>query len=71
MGRAEVYATLLDEGTYRCSLRILYRVLASAPEVRERRNQLWHPNYKAPQLLPTAPNQVWSCDITKLLGPAK
>jgi putative transposase len=68
---AEVYATLMDEGTYLCSLRTMYRVLASASEVRERRNQLRHPNYKAPELLATAPNQVWSWDITKLLGPAK
>jgi putative transposase len=68
---AEVYATLLDERTYLCSLRTMYRVLASASEVRERRNQLRHPNYKAPQLLATAPHQVWSWDITKLPGPAK
>jgi len=68
---AEVYATLMDKGTYLCSLRTMYRVLASASEVRERRNQLRHPNYKAPELLATAPNQVWSWDITKLLGPAK
>jgi putative transposase len=68
---AEVYTTLLDEGTYLCSLRTLYRVLASASEVRERRNQLRHPNYQAPQLLATAPRQVWPWDITKLLGPAK
>lgn len=68
---AEVYATLLDEGTYLCSLRTMYRVLASASEVRERRNQLRHPSYKAPELLATTPNQVWSWDITKLRGPVK
>lgn len=68
---AEVYATLLDEGTYLCSERTMYRLLAQNQEVRERRDQLRHPNYVAPQLLATGPNQVWSWDITKLLGPAK
>jgi putative transposase len=68
---AEVYATLLDEGRYLCSERTMYRVLAENQEVRERRNQLRHPEYKKPELLATAPNQVWSWDITKLLGPAK
>jgi putative transposase len=66
-----VYATLLDEGTYHCSIRTMYRVLHDQSEVRERRNQLRHPNYQKPELLATAPNQVWSWDITKLLGPAK
>ncbi len=68
---AEVYATLLDEGIYLCSIRTMYRILADSQEVRERRNQLRHPTYKKPELLATAPNQVWSWDITKLLGPAK
>jgi len=68
---AEVYATLLDEGVYHCSVRTMYRVLEEAGEVRERRNQARHPKYKAPELLATAPNQVWSWDITKLLGPVK
>ena len=67
----EVYATLLDEGRYVCSVRTMYRVLAENEEVRERRNQLRHPAYKAPELLATAPNQLWSWDITKLLGPQK
>ena len=66
-----VYATLLDEGTYLCSWRTMYRVLAGAAEVRERRNQLRHPAYTKPELLAIAPNQVWSWDITKLLGPVK
>ena len=65
----EVYATLLDEGTYLCSIRTMYRLLAECGEVRERRNQLRHPMYKKPELLATQPNQVWSWDITKLLGP--
>ncbi len=68
---AEVHATLLDEGRYLCSERTMYRVLAENAEVRERRDQLRHPVYKAPELLATAPNQLWSWDITKLLGPAK
>jgi putative transposase len=68
---ATVYATLLDEGTYHCSIRTMYRILHDAREVRERRNQLRHPKYKKPELLATGPNQVWSWDITKLLGPAK
>lgn len=67
----EVYATLLDEGAYHCSIRTMYRVLEKAGEVRERRNQARHPHYKAPELLATAPKQVWSWDITKLLGPVK
>ena len=68
---AEVYARLLDENRYLCSERTMYRILAENAEVRERRDQLRHPAYKKPELLATAPNQVWSWDITKLLGPAK
>jgi putative transposase len=67
----EVFATLLDEGAYVCSVRTMYRILAQAGELRERRDQLRHPNYQKPQLLASAPNQVWSWDITKLLGPVK
>ena len=67
----QVYATLLDEGTYLCSWRTMYRILDEFEEVRERRNQLTHPAYSKPELLATAPNQLWSWDITKLLGPAK
>lgn len=67
----EVYATLLDEGRYLCSWRSMYRILDEHQEVRERRNQLRHPNYSKPELLATAPNQLWSWDITKLLGPSK
>ena len=68
---AEVWATLLDERNYLCSVRTMYRILDDAKEVRERRNQLRHPKYTKPELLAEAPNQVWSWDITKLLGPAK
>ena len=66
---AEVVATLLDEQTYLCSERTMYRILAAAIPVRERRNQLRHPAYEKPELVATAPNCVWSWDITKLKGP--
>jgi len=68
---AEVYATLLDEGRYLCSERTLYRILEENHQVKERRDQLRHPRYAAPELLASRPNEVWSWDITKLLGPAK
>lgn len=68
---AEIYARLLDDQRYLCSERTMYRVLAENAEVRERRDQLRHPQYKKPELLATAPNQVWSWDITKLHGPVK
>ena len=68
---AEVYSTLLDEGVYCCSIRTLYRILTGEGEAHERRDQLTHPPYQKPQLLATGPNQLWSWDITKLLGPAK
>ena len=67
----QVYATLLDEGRYLCSIRTMYRILDAHGEVKERRNQLRHPTYKKPELLATGPNQVWSWDITKLKGPQK
>ena len=68
---AEIYATLLDDDRYLCSERTFYRVLAENAEVRERRDQLRHPRFAAPQLLATRPNEVWSWDITRLLGPTK
>lgn len=68
---AEVYATLLEEGKFHCSVRTMYRMLAKYGEVRERRDQLRHPRYAKPELLATRPNQLWSWDITKLRGPAK
>ncbi len=67
----EVYGTLLDEESYLCSVRTMYRILAANEEVRERRDQRRHPSYAAPELLATKPNELWSWDITKLLGPAK
>jgi putative transposase len=67
---AQVWAQVFDAGQVPpCSIRTMYRVLAANAEVRERRNQLRHPAYHKPELLATAPNQVWSWDITKLLGP--
>ena len=67
----EVYATLLDEGVYLASERTFYRLLADQDETHERRDQLVHPAYAKPELLATRPNEVWSWDITKLLGPTK
>ena len=68
---AQVYATLLGEGKYVCSISTMYRVLRENRQIKERRNQLQHPRYKAPELLATRPNELWSWDITKLKGPAK
>jgi putative transposase len=68
---AQVYAALLDEGRYLCSIRSMYRILGEHGESRERRDQCRRPAYARPELLATAPNQVWSWDITKLRGPRK
>jgi putative transposase len=68
---ASIYATLLDEGRYLCSVPTMYRVLRAADEVRERRRQATHPATVKPELVATGPNNVWSWDITKLLGPEK
>jgi len=65
----QVWAQLLDEGQYRCSWRTMYRVLAVEHQVRERRHPLRHPAYTKPGLVATAPNQLWSWDITTLRGP--
>jgi putative transposase len=67
----QVWADLLDEEKLLCSVRTMYRILAASGEVRERRDQLRHPSYAKPELLATAPNQVWSWDISKLKGPVK
>ena len=67
----QVYATLLDEGSYLCSERTMYRILEKHQEVKERRNQRKHPTYTKPELLATGPNEVWSWDITRLRGPVK
>jgi putative transposase len=67
----QIVATLLDEGRYLCSPRTLYRLLAARGELRERRRRRVHPAYQRPELVATAPNQVWSWDLTKLRGPEK
>jgi len=67
----EIYATLLNEGTYLCSQRTMYRVLERHASTKERRDQLRYPEYSKPELLADGPNQVWSWDITKLKGPRK
>jgi putative transposase len=63
---AAIWATLLDEGRHLCSERTMYRILDENRELRERRNQLRHPAYVAPELMATGPKQLWSWDITKL-----
>jgi len=65
----QVWAEMMDEGVYLCSIRTMYRILAENRAVRERRDQLRHPAYHRPELLATQPNQLWSWDITKLKGP--
>lgn len=66
-----IYAHLLDQGAYYCSPRTMYRILDSHKQVKERRDQLRHPQRSAPQLKAAAANQVWTWDITKLKGPRK
>jgi putative transposase len=68
---SQVYAQLLEEGHYLCSIRTMYRLLTAHQEVRERRAVASHPVYTQPELLATRPNEVWSWDITKLKGPVK
>jgi putative transposase len=67
----EIYATLLDEGIYLCSIATMYRVFRDLGETRERRRIASHPARVKPELIATAPNQVLSWDITKLAGPQK
>lgn len=68
----QVYAQLLDNDQYLCSIRTMYRILKDFHgEVKERRRQVAHHQYQKPELIATAPNQVWSWDITKLKGPVK
>jgi putative transposase len=68
---AQVWAILLDEGTYLASVSTMYRLLRERAQVRERRRQARRPATVKPELVATAPNQVWSWDITKLAGPHK
>jgi putative transposase len=68
----QVYASLLDDGIYHCSIRTMYRLLEKEHgTVKERRQQVRRPHYEKPELLATAPNQVWSWDITKLKSVTK
>ncbi len=68
---AQVWARLLDDGVYLCSIATMYRLLAVAGENRERRRQRTHPAKKKPELIARGPNEVWSWDITKLRGPTR
>jgi putative transposase len=68
---AQVWATLLDEGTYLASISTMYRLLRARAQVRERRRIARRPAHIKPELVATAPNEVWSWDITKLAGPHK
>lgn len=68
---AQVWATLLDEGTYLASQSTMHRILREAGQSRDRRAQATHPTRARPELLASAPNQVWSWDITKLPGPVR
>jgi putative transposase len=68
---AQVWATLLDEGVYLGSQSTFYRLLRAHGESRERRRQATHPPRVKPELVATAPNHVYSWDITKLRGPHK
>jgi putative transposase len=65
------WARLLDEGTYLASVRTFYRVLGASGLLQERRAQLVHPAHVKPELVATAPNQVWSWDITRLRSAQK
>ncbi len=67
----QVFARLLDEGTYLCSVSTMYRVLQENKQVKERRRLARHPSKVCPELVATAPRQVYSWDITKLAGPVK
>lgn len=67
----QIYAQLLDEGVYLASISTIYRILAENRQVRERRRLARHPARKVPELIATAPGQVFSWDITKLAGPVK
>ena len=66
---AQIWARLLDDGVYLCSISTMYRLLRIAGESRERRRQRTHPAKKKPELIATGTNQIWSWDITKLKGP--
>ncbi|WP_370584219.1 IS3 family transposase [Ornithinimicrobium cryptoxanthini] len=68
---AQTWATLLDEGTYLCSMSTMHRILREHHLAGERRKQATHPAKAKPELVATAPGTVWSWDITKLRGPVR
>ena len=70
MAPGEIHATLMDEGVYFCSERTMYRLLRRQGQTIERRQGMAH-HYPRPELLASRPNELWSWDITKLLGPMK
>jgi putative transposase len=70
MAPGEIYATLLDEGTYLCSERTMYRILERNQQNITRR-QAAPREYEKPELMASRPNELWSWDITKLKGPTK
>jgi hypothetical protein len=63
-----VWARLLDDGIYLCSISTMYRLLAIAGENRERRRQRTHPARKRPELIARRPNEVWSWDIEAVVA---
>jgi putative transposase len=67
----QCWATLLDEGTYLCSMSTMHRLLRRAGLAGERRRQATHPARVKPELVATGPRQVWSWDITKIRGPQR
>lgn len=67
----QVWAILMEEGTYRCSWRTMYRLLHKSQAVLERRRIRRHPKYVRPELGASGPNQVWTWDITYLKGPTR
>ncbi|WP_247596308.1 MULTISPECIES: IS3 family transposase [unclassified Rhodococcus (in: high G+C Gram-positive bacteria)] len=67
----QIYAQLLDEGIYLCSVSTMYRVLRENRQVSDRRRLARNPARACPELVATAPRQVYSWDITKLAGPVK
>ncbi len=71
MAPREIYASLLDKGIYQCSVSTMYRILSENNQVKERRRNHKRHHYNKPELLATAPNQVWTWDITKLKGTVK
>jgi putative transposase len=67
----QIYATLLRQGIYLCSVSTMYRILTANAQVKDRRRQARHPARARPELIATGPGQVYTWDITKLPGPKK